>query len=432
MKQEKLATVTHPEWGKHPVQEFDVARYISPEHVARERECLWPNTWQVACREEEIPNPGDYHEYEIADQSLLVTRTPSGQIKAYFNACLHRGTQLAKGCGHVREFMCPFHNWRWSLDGDSRFVLDKADFPGMKAADLKLPEAQVGQWGGFVFVKLTEGGPAFDDYIKPVADGLAPYELDQYRIRFWKTTIMKCNWKTALEAFEEVYHTLGTHPQIMKGMDDVGTDYELLGEHSRMIVTNMIPSARYKGNVKEREVMEVSIEGLLDFGLADDEEATYLASLAKEGKTTRDMFLDMTYGANTQYMPKLDKERFLQVHHYTIFPNICFNQMAGAFVGLLSRPNGNDPDSCIFDVICLQHPAGKEIPTAKRETVTDPNYNWGVVMAQDQGNLELMQKGFHQMTLKKTRLAGYQERRLANRHNVIDTYYERFGKEAAR
>jgi hypothetical protein len=52
-------------------------------------------------------------------------------------------------------------------------------------------------------------------------------------------------------------------------------------------------------------------------------------------------------------------------------------------------------------------------------------------MAQDQSNLEKMQKGFHQMTMKQTRLAGYQEMRLANRHHVIDSYIERFKAAAA-
>ena len=64
--------------------------------------------------------------------------------------------------------------------------------------------------------------------------------------------------------------------------------------------------------------------------------------------------------------------------------------------------------------------------TPPREFVDDPDYDWGVVMAQDQSNLELMQKGFHQMTTKQTRLAGYQEMRLANRHHMIDGYIERF------
>src|SRR5687768_8510914 len=98
-----LQEVTNPAWGKVPYRTIDVDRYISPEHVRLERERLWPNVWLMACREEEIPNKGDYFEFELDDQSLLITHTPSGEIKAYFNSCMHRGTQLAKGCGNLNQ-----------------------------------------------------------------------------------------------------------------------------------------------------------------------------------------------------------------------------------------------------------------------------------------------------------------------------------------
>lgn len=434
MKQDKLEPVTNPEWGQTPFREVDVDRYISPEHVRLEAERLWPYAWQMACREEEIQNPGDYFEFEIGDQSILITRTPSGEIKAYFNACLHRGTQLAKGCGNVTNFTCPFHGWTWSLDGENRHVLDIADFPGLKSEDLKLPQAEVGTWGGFVFVKLTEGGPSLEEYLPPVPEHLAPYNVEEFRIRFWRTTIIKSNWKAALEAFEETYHTLKTHPQIMKGMDDVGVVYETMGAHSRMIVTNAVPSARYRGNVKEQEVLKVSIAGLLDFGLADEAERTALEAMAntplEEGQTTRDIFRAMSYDRLSPFMPDLPVDQFLKVYHYTIFPNFAFNLMPGTMLGLHARPNGDDPDSCIFDVICLQHPAGEDMPTAKREVITDPDFDWGVVFAQDASNLERIQKGMHARTMKKTRLASYQEMRIANRFDIIDEYYREHAEDS--
>lgn len=429
MKQEKVEPVVNPEWGQTPYREIDVARYISPEHVRLERERLWPHAWQMACREEEIPEPGDYFEYEIADQSLLITRTPSGEIKAFFNTCLHRGTQLAKGCGNVTSFTCPFHGWTWSLEGENRHVLDIADFPGLNSKDLRLPQAQVGLWGGFVFVKLTEGGPPLEDYLPPVPEQLTPYRVEEFRIRFWRSTVMQCNWKAALEAFEETYHTLKTHPQIMKGMDDVGVVYENLGVHSRMIVTNAVPSARYRGNVDEQDVLRDSIGGLLDFGLADEAERQALEQMAntplEEGQTTRDVFRAMSFDRLSPFMPKLPVDQFLKVYHYTIFPNFAFNLMPGTMLGLQARPNGDDPDSCIFDVICLQHPAGQDMPTAARETITDPDFDWGVVMAQDVSNMERVQKGMHNRSMRTTRLASYQEKRIANRFDVIDEYYRR-------
>jgi len=267
-----------------------------------------------------------------------------------------------------------------------------------------------------------------------VPEHLAPYRVEDFRIRFWRSTVIKCNWKAGLEAFEETYHTLGTHPQIMKGMDDVGVVYENLGKHSRMIVTNAVPSARYGGNVEEQEVLQVSIAGLLDFGLADEAEREALEEMARtplpEGQTTRDVFRAMSFDRLSQFMPDLPVDQFLKVFHYTIFPNFAFNLMPGTMLGLNARPNGDDPDSCIFDVICLQHPAGQDMPTAERETITDPDFDWGVVFAQDASNLENIQKGMHSRSMKTTRLASYQEKRIANRFDVIDEYYRQYGEEA--
>ena len=100
-------------------------RYYDKDFFELEKQKLWPHVWQNACRLEEIPNVGDFVEYWVADQSVIVVRTSTTEIKAYQNACRHRATQLAVGCGTFRggQIVCPFHGWRWNLDGTSSFVL---------------------------------------------------------------------------------------------------------------------------------------------------------------------------------------------------------------------------------------------------------------------------------------------------------------------
>ena len=106
-------------------------RYTSREFFDLEMECLWPHVWQVACREEEIPNPGDFFEYTIGDQSILVVRSDAHDIRAFFNACPHRGTRLVSGVGSfaASQIRCPYHGWRWSFEGDISEVVDRHDFP---------------------------------------------------------------------------------------------------------------------------------------------------------------------------------------------------------------------------------------------------------------------------------------------------------------
>ena len=422
----------YPEWGKTPYHRVDAARYISAEHVDLEAERLWPYIWQAACREEELPETGDFLEYKITDQSIILVRTASGAIKGYFNACPHRGTQLAKGCGHITQFVCPFHGWRWSLDGINRYVHDRVEFPDLTDEELRLPEAAVEIWGGFVFVRLSSTGPTLAEYLEPVAKDLAPYRIEDYRIKSWRTIVLGANWKVALEAFEEAYHSMGSHPQTMKGNCDVNCSYDTYGPHSRLTAPIGMPSARFKGRVKEQEVLETAIDNLLDIGLADDAERRGLEQLREiplaEGQTTRTLFQEMAHARLKDFLPDIPIDRHMEDWNYTLFPNLTFNLLPGSIFGFIARPNGGDPDSCIFDVIVLAHPAGEEWPAVERELVTDPDHDWGVVAAQDFSNMELVQQGLHQRTTKFTRLASYQEKRIVNRIAHIDRYYEMYAE----
>ncbi len=156
-------------------------RYISREFFDLEMEKLWPRVWQVACREEEVPNPGDFLEYTIGDQSILVVRTNPTTIKAYFNTCRHRGTRLASGVGNFAtgEIRCRYHAWRWQLDGVIKEVVDREDFPEtMTDDDVRLGEVQCGRWGGFVFINMDPAAPSLEEYLDPLPGLLAPFRYE--------------------------------------------------------------------------------------------------------------------------------------------------------------------------------------------------------------------------------------------------------------
>src|SRR5262249_39618301 len=108
--------VTNPE--RIPVQ-----RYYDQEFYDWECKYLWPKVWQMAARLEEIPQVGDWVEYKILDKSVIVVRTKSG-VKAFHNACRHRGVLLAPGHGNCATtgFICPFHGWRFDMEGKNTFV----------------------------------------------------------------------------------------------------------------------------------------------------------------------------------------------------------------------------------------------------------------------------------------------------------------------
>ena len=75
-------------------------RYTDPEYHRLEVEKLWKKVWQMACREEDVPEVGDTCVYDICDLSFLIVRSAPDRIQAYYNACLHRGRQLREHDGN--------------------------------------------------------------------------------------------------------------------------------------------------------------------------------------------------------------------------------------------------------------------------------------------------------------------------------------------
>src|SRR3546814_11601219 len=73
--------------------------YLSPEFARYEAEHLWPRIWPVACRDEEIPNVGDFVTFDVLKDSLTIVRTAPATIKCFHNVCMHRGRRLTEGCG---------------------------------------------------------------------------------------------------------------------------------------------------------------------------------------------------------------------------------------------------------------------------------------------------------------------------------------------
>ena len=109
------------------------ARYTSAAFADLELERLWSRVWQVAAREEELAQPGDFVEYTIGDESVLVVRAGDGTIGAFHNSCRHRGTRLAAGAGAFADgcIQCPYHGWQYDLDGALVRVVDAEEFTNL-------------------------------------------------------------------------------------------------------------------------------------------------------------------------------------------------------------------------------------------------------------------------------------------------------------
>ena len=193
-------------------------RYTDPEFTRLEHKNLWSRVWQMAARLDEVPEPGDYTVYDIGHQSVIVVRVDRDTVKAFYNACPHRGTALAENAGSFENcrIICPFHGWRWGVDGAVQYVLERQQFRGGKLADsdVALREIRLEIFAGFIFINFDRNPKPFDEFIAPVRQLIEDLAIGDMHPIWWKSVTAPANWKVAVEAFLEGYHVPATHPQL--------------------------------------------------------------------------------------------------------------------------------------------------------------------------------------------------------------------------
>lgn len=209
---------------------------------------LWSKVWQLACLEAEIPEIGDYHVYDIAHLSFLIVRTGAEEIKAYRNACLHRGRKLRETGGRgAKNLRCAFHGWCWELGGQVKEIPCEWDFPDLDVADYGLPEASVDTWHGFVFLNPDREAAPLADHLGDLADH---FTVAPFTSRFKAAHVRKLmpmNWKTCQEAFMESYHVVATHPTLMENLGDANSRYDAYGSYSRAMSAHGVESPHLTG-----------------------------------------------------------------------------------------------------------------------------------------------------------------------------------------
>ncbi len=416
------------------------SRYTSAEFASLEFERLWSRVWQAACREEEIPEVGDFCEYLIGDQSIFVVRSGPEDVRAFHNTCLHRGTRLADGTGRFQDgcIRCRYHAWRYDLEGRLVEVVDQHEFDPVPS-DARLRAVQVDRWGGFVWVCLDPGAPALLDYLDPLPKLLARYHLHRLRLRTYLSTVLPANWKVAVDAFNEGYHVQGTHPQLLPWTDDVSLDYEPLGIHAHY---GRLPNARRelrpsprlglaKGEYDEGEILENFIRGLGGLfykderALVDEIRATPLdgATMLSRYQKGRRALLD----ARGVEVEEFADDELTSANDVYFFPNMVGPIYPGIAIIFRVRPNGTDPDSCIKDTWFLDWPQeGTPAKRAQRRFFPDwTERDWGEITNQDYANMEHVQMGMKSRGGPGLRLNRRQEANILHMHRVIDRYLTR-------
>jgi nitrite reductase/ring-hydroxylating ferredoxin subunit len=421
-----------PNIGTEPVL---ASRYTSRAFFDKELRYLWPKIWQFACRVEDIANPGDYHIYENVGKSLIVTRTASGEIKAFYNTCLHRGRKLVTLNGCKSEFRCPYHGIAWNTDGSFKDNPIGWDFPQWEGRDMSLPQAKVETWGGFVFINQDLDAPSLIEQIKPLADDFARYDWENRYRALWIRKKVRCNWKAMTEAFMESHHSITTHPQILPGIADVNSQYDILNDYvSRQFSAQGVPSPLLS-DVSEQDVVDYMV------GMGGGRRTRPLAGAGEvhklpEGTTARVYMAELGRQGLTQetgydYSDASDAE-MLDALLYNVFPNMSIWAGPAGKLTYRWRPNGLDVDSGIMDIMIFA-PCPKEGPRPPGVPVIELDFADPVssipglgglagVFDQAFSNLPFVQEGLHATGNGQVHFSQYTESRIRHLHHMIDRY----------
>ncbi len=177
-----------------------------------EKDALFSREWLCVGRESDLPNPGDYLTTTFVEEPLIIVRTRDMRIKALSAVCQHRAMLVAEGRGNTRSFICPYHHWTYSLDGDlvAAPEMDRAcDFD---AKENGLPELKVEIWMGFVFVNFDADAEPLAPRLSTLSAAIERHELADARgMPTGEAIRYPWNWKVQYENNNDGYHANRLH-----------------------------------------------------------------------------------------------------------------------------------------------------------------------------------------------------------------------------
>jgi phenylpropionate dioxygenase-like ring-hydroxylating dioxygenase large terminal subunit len=437
------------QYTKHPVPDYllidnsewlgdediPVDRYITREEHDLEKERIWKKVWQVACREERVPEVGDAIVYEITDISIIVVRVSPTEIKAYYNVCLHQGRALREYgvISHNRELRCPFHGFCWRLDGKIEHIPSQWDFPQIDKSKFGLREVRVGRWGGFVFINMDPHGESLESFMGDMPKYWYKYPLEERYIAAHVTKVFPANWKTAQEAFMEGFHARMTHPQFLnytgKWLDS--EQYDAFENYSRGLGMGSAEiSAAYTPTAEERLASFIPVPGPPEFAARVREHGPI-----EDVEVQMQQHLHLKREVLRQYIgSKVDSLSDFEVSgggYFTLFPNFhpwwAYDEIIYLF-----RPYKDEPEMSVMEVYLL-HPFQGERPQPAPTRRLDVHESFldapelgpsAQVFHQDEFNIPAVQIGLHNLKAigKGITLGTYHGTKIRHFHKLWDKW----------
>ncbi|MFK7965171.1 MAG: aromatic ring-hydroxylating dioxygenase subunit alpha [Burkholderiaceae bacterium] len=367
-------------WPGDSTSRIPFGAYTSEALHKRELQKLfYEQHWSYVGLEAEVAEPGDFKRTVIGERSVVMSRDQDGQINVFENVCAHRGMQFCrKRQGNQKEFICPYHQWSYTLNGDlqgvpfRRGVRSHGKVQGGMPADFKpsehsLNKLRVAVRGGVVFASFDPDVESLEDFLGPTI--LAYFDRmfngRKLRVLGYNKQRIPGNWKLMQENIKDPYHPGLLHTWFVtfglwRADNDSALKMDKHFRHAAMI------STRGKAMEKADGVTQVSS--------------------FKESMTLRDdRFLDIVpedwWGGPTAVMT-------------TIFPSVILQQQVNSVSTRHIQPRGHGE----FDFVWTHFGYEDDSEDMTRRRLRQANLFGpaGFVSADDGEVIELSQRGFEQ------------------------------------
>ena len=197
--------------------------YTSEAVFDFEMKAVFARSWLQAGHLAEVVKVGDYITVQLGKTSVVIIRESESSVRAYFNACRHRGSMICTSeKGSARRLVCPYHQWTYDLKGNLIFAKNMpADFDQSRHSLIPLQCEVV---AGVIFIALSDDVPDFGEFRRQIEPMLVPHDLENAKIAHAAVLPEHANWKLVMENGRECYHCSARHPELLSSFRDPTED----------------------------------------------------------------------------------------------------------------------------------------------------------------------------------------------------------------
>jgi choline monooxygenase len=333
------------------------AAYRCPQFCTLEQDRIWARGWVCVGYTSQVGEPGDILVATVAGQPLLLTRDKSGRLRAFYNVCRHRGSQLVAQDCKQDLIRCPYHSWGYALDGrllgtpyfkgldvpaDQQALFDTSQAKGFCKEDYGLLPVAVDSWGCFLFVNLDANPRPLAEWLGDLPERFVRHPLHELQLVRRRPFTFQANWKLVAENFMEYYHLPWVHPELCN-------------------ISGFKDHYRYQG--------PGMYTGMCTTPLSNDPNT-------------------VTFDLPT--MPGLNATEAQSAYWILLFPNLALFLLPNHLFTLLYHPDG--PGRTLESADLLVHASALAVPDAQSKIDAILQF-WGMVNVQDIAAVERVQKG---------------------------------------